>query len=198
MHKAQGRERIENQIAWEALSRCGWIWLLLTAVVLFAAPAAAATKDVSPIGFISTFGNEINASPQDAWKSIVQLPRWWSGEHTWSGDAGNLSLDATAGGCWCERWGNGQSVQHGVVVLVQPGSVLRVNASLGPLQELAVNAVLTISVSEKDGKTFLRMTYRVSGNSNSDLVELAPAVDGVLGTQYQRLKALIETGKAGP
>jgi uncharacterized protein YndB with AHSA1/START domain len=198
MHKAENRGRIDNPIAMAALSRCVGRWLVLTAVVLIAVPAAGATKDVSPTGFVSVFNNEIKASPQDAWKSVVQLPRWWSGEHTWSGDAGNLSLDATAGGCWCERWGNGQSVQHGVVVLVQPGSVLRVNASLGPLQELAVNAVLTIAIAQKDGKTFLRMTYRVSGNSNSDLVELAPAVDGVLGIQYERLRALIETGKAGP
>jgi hypothetical protein len=177
-----------------ALGRFFFLLSIAGAVV----PATAATTDVSPAGFIVSFTDEIKASPADAWKGIVQLPRWWSGEHTWSGNASNLSLDVTAGGCWCERWGNGESVRHGVVVLVRPGSALRIDASLGPLQELAVNGILTITTGAKDGRNFLRMTYRVSGNANAGLVELAPAVDSVLGTQYQRLKTLIETGKVGP
>jgi hypothetical protein len=107
-----------------------------------------------------------------------------------------MSLDLQAGGCWCERWGDGQSVQHGSVILVQPGRVIRLAAALGPLQELATSGVLTIVTTAQDGKTFLRMTYRVAGNADAGLEKLAPVVDQVIGTQYRRLKALAETGKA--
>ena len=159
------------------------------------APAHADTSNVSATGFVSTFREEVKATPDEAWKAIVQLPRWWSDAHTYSGKASNMSLDAVAGGCWCERWGDGNSVQHGQVVLVQPGRVIRFNASLGPLQELAVNGVLTIVTSAQDGKTLLRMTYRVAGNADAGLDKLAPVVDQVIGAQYRRLKELAETGK---
>ncbi len=171
--------------------------MIATTVALLAglaAPAHAATSEVSPSGFIATFREELQTSPDTVWKAILQLPRWWSSEHTWSGQAANMSLEPTAGGCWCERWGEGHSVQHGQVIMVRPGNALRLNASLGPLQDLAINGVLTIATSAIDGKTFLRLTYRVSGNPSAALDKLAPAVDQVLGVQFQRLKALAETG----
>ena len=167
----------------------------LLVVSALAGPAHADTSNVSPTGFVANFREEVKATPEEVWQAIVQLPRWWNDAHTYSGQASNLSLDATAGGCWCERWGDGSSAQHGQVVLVQPGRVIRFNASLGPLQDLAVNGVLTIVTSAQDGKTFLRMTYRVAGNSDAGLEKLAPIVDQVIGTQYRRLKSLAETGK---
>ncbi|WP_088286592.1 SRPBCC family protein [Ideonella sp. A 288] len=168
----------------------------LLALAALCTTARADTSQVSATGFISSFREPVQATPDAAWKAIVQLPRWWSGEHTWSGSAANLSLDAQAGGCWCERWGEGQSVMHGQVVLVQPGRVIRLNASLGPLQDLAANGVLTLATGVSDGQTMLRMTYRVAGNADAGFEKLAPAVDKVIGAQYKRLKALIETGKA--
>jgi uncharacterized protein YndB with AHSA1/START domain len=176
---------VKRRAGWAA-----WVW-----VAMMAPPAHADTSSVSATGFISTFREEVKAPPDEVWKAIAQLPRWWSDAHTYSGKASNLSLDASAGGCWCERWGDGQSVQHGQVVLVQPGRVIRMNASLGPLQDLAVNGVLTIVTSAQDGKTYLRMTYRVAGNADAGLDKLAGAVDQVIGVQYRRLKLLVETGK---
>lgn len=166
----------------------GWI-------AAVAATAAAETSSVSPDGFVSSFRDEVKAPPEAVWKAITELPRWWSDQHTWSGQASNMSLDLHAGGCWCERWGEGQSVQHGQVVLVQPGRVIRLFASLGPLQELAVNGVLTIVTSAQEGKTFLRLTYRVAGRGDAGLDKLAPVVDQVLSAQYRRLKSLAESGK---
>jgi uncharacterized protein YndB with AHSA1/START domain len=157
--------------------------------------ARAETSQVSASGFISSFREEVKASPDDAWKAIVQLPRWWNDSHTWSGKAANMSLDLQAGGCWCERWGDGQSVMHGQVAMVQPGRVVRLFANLGPLQELATNGVLTIVTSAQEGKTFLRLSYRVSGHADAALDKLAPAVDRVLAEQFRRLKTMVETGK---
>jgi uncharacterized protein YndB with AHSA1/START domain len=171
-------------------------WIVAAAFVALGAAAKADTSNVSANGFTSNFREEVNAPADGVWKAIVQLPRWWSGQHTYSGQAANLSLEAQAGGCWCERWGDGQSVQHGQVVLVQPGRVIRFFASLGPLQDMPVHGVLTIATAVQDGKTVLRMTYRVSGPPDIGLEKLAPLVDQVIGQQYKRLKALAETGKA--
>jgi uncharacterized protein YndB with AHSA1/START domain len=135
----------------------------------------------------------------------VQLPRWWSSAHTYSGNAANLSLDAQAGGCWCERWrdaaGASHWVQHAQVVLAQEGRVLRLNGAFGPLQDMAVVGVLTIvtttGTGAEAGKHLLRMTYRVAGGSEAGLDKLAPVVDGVIGEQFRRLRALIEDGIPG-
>ena len=170
-----------------------WTWMLAFAAL----PAAADLSDVSAAGFTAQYREEIRATPEAAWKSIVALPTWWDDQHTYSGKASNLSLDAQAGGCWCERWGDGQSVRHGTVILVQPGRVIRFDAALGQLQELAVNGVLTVVTGVADGKTMLRMTYRVSGQGASGLDQLAPPVDRVIGQQFRRLKSLIETGRPG-
>jgi uncharacterized protein YndB with AHSA1/START domain len=169
---------------------------IVTAIALLTAGHAGAEAiDVSTTGFTSQYREELKASSDAVWKALVQLPRWWNGTHTYSGQASNLSLDVQAGGCWCERWGEGQSVQHGTVVLALPGRVLRVFGNLGPLQELPVNGVLTFAITEQDGRTTLRLTYRVSGPSDAGLDKLAPVVDRVIGEQYKRLKSLAETGK---
>jgi uncharacterized protein YndB with AHSA1/START domain len=167
----------------------------LALLASLAAPAWADTGNVSPYGFISIFRDEVKASPADLWQAVVQLPRWWSGQHSYSGQASNMSLDAQAGGCWCERWGDGNSVQHGHVVQIQPGRTLRLYANLGPLQELPVTGVLTFTVAMQETKTILRLTYRVSGPPDVGLDKLAPVVDQVIGQQFKRLKSLAESGK---
>lgn len=179
--------------------------MLLVLVLLFATvlPAQADTTAVSSSGFISSFRAEIKAAPAQAWGAVVQLPRWWNPSHTYSGNAANLSLDAQAGGCWCERWrdaaGASHSVQHAQVVLAQEGRVLRLNGAFGPLQDMAVVGVLTIVTASgtgaEAGQHFLRMTYRVAGAAEAGLDKMAPAVDGVIGEQFKRLKSLIETGQ---
>jgi uncharacterized protein YndB with AHSA1/START domain len=173
--------------------------LLVLLALLATAPARADLTQASNLGFTSSFRSEIQAGTDAAWKAIVQLPRWWSDAHTWSGKAANLSLDAQAGGCWCERWddrGSAASVQHGQVLMVLPGRALRLRGNLGPLQALPVDGVLDIVTSVQDGKTLLRLSYRVGGPADTGLEQLAPAVDRVMGEQFKRLKALVETGRA--
>jgi uncharacterized protein YndB with AHSA1/START domain len=170
-----------------------WLGLGLAAAAL---PCRAEVSGVSAAGFTSAFAFPIAAEPEAIFRAVGQLPRWWTDAHTWSGKAANMSVDLYAGGCWCERWGDGQSVMHGHVVLVQPASVLRLNAALGPLQELAVSGVLTFVATKSDGQTRLRVTYRVAGAPEAGLEKLAPLVDSVLGDQVKRLKSFVETGSA--
>jgi uncharacterized protein YndB with AHSA1/START domain len=174
-----------------AFARC-----MAALLAALAASASANTGNVTPHGFISIFRDEVTVPPAELWRALTQLPRWWSSSHTYSGQASNLSLDVQAGGCWCERWGDGQSVEHGRVVLVQPERTLRLFANLGPLQEQPVHGVLTFTIAMQESKTILRMTYRVSGPPDAGLDKLAPLVDRVMGEQFKRLKSLAETGKA--
>ncbi len=158
-----------------------------------AADACAVTSDVSPSGFVVTVRLDTPASPQRVHETLLHPERWWSSAHTWSGSAANLGLVADAGGCFCERW-EGHAVEHGRVVFIARGEVLRLSAALGPLQALAVNGVLTFATAVKDGRTVLETTYRVSGSPSAQLDRLAPAVDGVIEQQVRRLVRTAETG----
>lgn len=153
--------------------------------------AAAETSAVSASGFTVTHQRELEATPHQVFESIGQVARWWNGAHTWSGDAANLSLELSAGGCFCERWSGG-SVQHAVVVRVGRDRTVRLHGSLGPLQELAVDGVLSFDVVSIEGKTILRASYRVSGAPSAGLEALAAPVDRVIGEQVGRLAAFVE------
>lgn len=167
----------------------------LLALACAAGPALAELTSASVTGFTSSFRSEVAAPQAQAWRAITQLPAWWNDAHTWSGKASNMVLELQAGGCWCERWGEGQSVMHGQVLLVQPGQVLRMQAALGPLQELGAGGVLTLITSTQADKVILRLSYRVSGAPDARLDKLAPAVDQVLAEQWQRLLKYIADGK---
>lgn len=168
---------------------------VLAALLAFAAPAFAEVESVSATQFVVTHRADVAAAPETVWHALVEPARWWSDAHTWSGRAANLSLEPQAGGCWCERWGDGHTAQHARVSMVMAGRLLRLDARLGPLMDLPVQGVLNLGVGTRDGKTVLRFSYRVGGPPEAGLEALAPAVDQVLGMQFQRLKRLVETGR---
>jgi hypothetical protein len=110
-----------------------------------------------------------------------------------------MQVELRAGGCWCERWGD-QSVEHGRVLLVlehEGVRTLRFDAPLGPLQEMAVNAVLTFTVAPDPAGAKIHMTYRASGDPSLTLDQLAPVVDNVLLEQFGRLSRYSSTGSPG-
>lgn len=121
---------------------------------------------------------------QASYRLLGKPAQWWNSAHTWSGQAKNMRLQLKAGGCFCEIW-NGNSVMHAQVILAQPGSVLRLQGGFGPLQDMAVNAVLTYKLKRESDGTHVEMTYRVSGNSSHKLPSLAGIVDKVLGEQLE-------------
>jgi len=158
--------------------------------VLALAPfcAGAEVKFAAADGFLIEHQFTIAAPAAKVWESLQHPERWWPADHSWSGKRENLSLDASVGGCFCERW-DGNSVEHGRVVLVMPGKMLRLDAALGPLQEMAVSGVITFALEEKDGATTLIATHRVSGDATHKLDQLAPIVDQVNGQQFGNLAA---------
>ena len=162
-----------------------------------AAPAHAEVAASAPASFLIQAEAEVAATPDRVWRALGQPGRWWNDEHTYSGDAGRMHVDLRGGGCWCERWGNRQAVEHGRVILVMEHEgvrTLRFATALGPLQELAVNGVLTFTVAPHPNGANITLTYRVSGDPSVNLDQLAPLVDMVLMEQFGRLSRYSASG----
>jgi uncharacterized protein YndB with AHSA1/START domain len=167
------------------------------AVFLLASPARAEVASSSPSSFQLQAEAEIAAPPERVWRDLQRIGRWWNASHTYSGDASRLRLDARAGGCWCERWGDGQTVEHMRVVLVMEREgvrTLRAVGGLGPLQEMGVSGVLTFTVAPHADGAKLTMSYRVTGDPSLNLNQLAPLVDNVMMEQFGRLSRYSASG----
>jgi uncharacterized protein YndB with AHSA1/START domain len=163
---------------------------------LVATPAKADIVSSSDGAFVLEAEQEVAADPDVVWRALTRIDRWWSSEHTYSGDARNLSIAAHAGGCFCERWQGGQSVEHARIVMVthgEGGRALRLLGGLGPLQGIGATGVLTFSVTPHASGAKLTMTYRVSGDTDLGLDALAPAVDQVMMEQFARWAHYSET-----
>jgi uncharacterized protein YndB with AHSA1/START domain len=128
-------------------------------------------------------------SPAEVYRLLVKPQRWWDGAHTYSGAATNLRIDARAGGCFCEKVGRG-SIEHGRVIYADPDKLLRLDAALGPLQEMAVTGILTFKLEPDGPGTRITMTYRVAGAMAMKGGQLAPVIDQVMTGQLNRLAAI--------
>lgn len=156
--------------------------------------AHAEIKQAAADGFFLAYSAPLEVTTAKAYADLVQVQKWWNGEHTFSGKAINLSLKPEAGGCFCERWPGG-SAEHGRVIMALPGKLLRLDTALGPLQEFALKGVLSFWLREDDyGKARIELEYRVNGSSSSGLDQFAPQVDDVLGAQFSRLVRFIASG----
>lgn len=168
-------------------------WLI--AIALLSSTARADVADSAAGGFTVKHTVTVAAPAARAWAVLIEPRSWWDRSHTWSGDAANLSLDAAPGGCFCEKLPGGGGVRHMAVVYADPGKLLRMAGGLGPLQDLAVSAVMTFKLTEVQGKTTLEVTYKVGGYAPGGLAGLARPVDGVLGAQVARWKRKVEGGQ---
>jgi uncharacterized protein YndB with AHSA1/START domain len=168
-------------------------WLI--SIALLSSTARADVADSAAGGFTVKATVTVAAPAAKAWAALVDVRSWWDKAHTWSGDAANLSLEAAPGGCFCEKLAGGGGVRHMTVVYVEPTKLLRLTGGLGPLQDMAVAAVMTLKLTEAQGKTTLELTYKVGGYAPTGLAGLAKLVDGVLGEQIARWKRKVETGK---
>jgi hypothetical protein len=169
--------------------------LAAAALVALVAPPSARSelKASAPDGFTVEHRLPIASPAVVAWFVLVHPERWWPKDHTWSGDPRNLSLDANAGGCFCERWQDA-SVEHARVIQSRPGRILRMNGALGPLQEMAVEGVLTVQLEDDEHGCVAIVTYRVSGDASHHLDLVAPVVDRVIGEQFGGFAALASRG----
>jgi Polyketide cyclase / dehydrase and lipid transport len=155
--------------------------------------AQAAIVSATPQGFEVHETVHVAAAADKAYAALLTPARWWSSDHTFSHDAKNLTLDARAGGCWCETLPDGGSVQHLSVVWVAPGKVLRLRGALGPLQGMAVDGVLTWTVKAAASGSEIAVSYAVAGYSEQGFDVISKGVDQVMAEQIGRLKKLLES-----
>ena len=138
----------------------------------------------------------VAATPEKVWQSLISVGQWWGSDHTYSGNAANLHLDARPGGCWCETLANGGGVQHMAVVFASPKERLTLTGALGPLQTTGSSGAMNFAIAKKGDATEVTFTYNVGGYFPGGFTNAAAAVDGVLVAQLNRLQRLIETGSA--
>ena len=169
--------------------------LAITAALLLAAgPVRAEVADSGPAGFQVRHVVLIAAPPAKVRAAALDVGKWWSGSHTYSGDARNLSIDAS--GCFCEKLADGV-VRHMTLVYSAPDA-LRLAGALGPLATTGASGHLGLAFGKAadPNRTQLTLTYDVGGYARGGLAQTwAAPVDGVLGEQVARLKRYVETGK---
>lgn len=164
--------------------------------LLCAQPGAAEVTQSREGGFVSRHEVVVEASPKEVWLALISPSGWWASEHTWSGDAVNLTLTPQAGGCFCEKIPEVDepghftlegSVEHMRVIQAYPERALRMLGALGPLQSEPVNGVLTIAISEVGAGTRIVWEYNVGGQMRYEVPVIARAVDAVMVLQLGRL-----------
>jgi uncharacterized protein YndB with AHSA1/START domain len=170
-----------------------------TAIVLLlaslAAPGGARVVSALPHGFEIRESATVKAPPAEVYRAIVDIASWWDGAHSYSGDAANLSIDARAGGCWCEKLPDGGTIEHMRIVYARPGAALRAQGGLGPLQAEGVAGSLSYTITPAPGGgSEIAQTYVVGGHIRQGAEKLAPQVDAVMSAGFRRLVARLETG----
>lgn len=166
--------------------------LALLAVLATAGSAGAKVVDSQANGFEVSETVEIGAPTGKVWNALGQIGSWWDSEHTFSGNASNLSIDLKPGGCFCEILPGG-GVSHMLVVYARPDSVVRLSGALGPLQSTGASGHMTWTLKETAGHTTsFTLTYDVGGYAVGGLNKWAAPVDKVLGQQATRLKRFVE------
>jgi uncharacterized protein YndB with AHSA1/START domain len=164
--------------------------------VILSGTLAQSAPQVTPNGFLVKFDVSVNAPAAKVYDALVgQIGSWWDPQHTYSGDAKNLSIDARPGGCFCEKLPNGGGVEHARVIYVAPREVLRLSGALGPLQASGVAGTLTWKLTSGTDNTRLQLSYSVGGFIDGGFEKIAPAAENVLRIQLDRLKQFAETGK---
>ena len=170
--------------------------LLAFAGLLLAASARADVVETTAYGFLVRQEATIDAPADKVYRALAgEVGRWWNPEHTYSGDAANLSIDARPGGCFCEKLPDGGGVEHLAVVYVAPGKTLRLRGALGPLQGHGLAGSMTWRLAAAGAATKVELTYSVGGYMQGGFDKMAPAVNFVVGEQLGRLKSYVETGK---
>jgi uncharacterized protein YndB with AHSA1/START domain len=164
------------------------------ALAALATAARAEVTDRSAAGFEVTERATVAAPVGKVWDAVMRPARWWSSDHTWSGDARNLNFDPS--GCFCETLKRG-AVRHMTIVYTDGATQLRMFGALGPLQFTGASGHLGFALKDAGGgKTAITVTYDVGGYAKGGLAEsFAGPVDTVLGAQVRRLAKYVETGK---
>ena len=161
----------------------------LMAALAMCSPSLAAEITISDEhGFQVVQSRETPASAETAYRMMTgHVDKWWSKDHSWSGDANNLYMTIEQGGCFCEKLPGGGNVEHLRLLSFKPGEQLVFDGALGPLLTMPVNGRMVWAIDQAESGSRITFTYHVTGHPSADLPAIAPAVDGVIGEQLDRL-----------
>jgi uncharacterized protein YndB with AHSA1/START domain len=172
---------------------------IIAVIMILCAPLATAeVRDSASNGFTTVNEIVVDATRAEAWVAAIDISKWWSSDHTISGDAARMSIEPRTLGCFCESLGEEAGIVHLTVTSVMPTVLLRMTGGLGPLGLMGVDGNMTWEFEDVEAGTRVRFTYAVGGYMAGGLDQVAGPVDGVLGEALARLKAYVETGKPGP
>lgn len=174
--------------------RCSTVLLFVLGLALHSGARAEIVNAAADGFHIRHVVDAPNVAPPVVWAALADIAKWWDPEHTYSGDARNLSLDPTVRGCFCEKLSLYAGIEHATVVYAQPAKLLRMRGALGPLQEFGVLGSLTWEIEAAGGGSRITMKYNVGGFADRPLSEWAPIVDEVLVLQANRLGRFVTTG----
>jgi uncharacterized protein YndB with AHSA1/START domain len=166
---------VDAKLACIAVTAVATAWL--------ASPLQAEVRDVSASGFTIENSVVVPVDASTAWQALVSnVDSWWPKDHTWWGADSKLTIDARAGGCFCELAKDRQA-QHMQVVFVDPPKLLRMTGGLGPLQAMGLTGVLEWRMVAIPNGTKITLWYRAGGYTPDDLGKFAALVDGVQALQ---------------
>jgi hypothetical protein len=169
------------------------------AFALWPALASADVVDSSSNGFTTKTTISIQAAPDEVYRKLIRnVGDWWNPQHSFSGNAHNLSLEEKPMGCFCEKLPNQGGVRHMEIVFLAPGKRLVLSGALGPLQSLGATGSMTIDLSAVEGATKLDVTYAVTGYVAAGMNTWAAPVNSVITEQFTRLKNFVERGDPAP
>ena len=169
----------------------------LIVLSLMATPASAAVLSADDHGFEIQHSVNLVIPQAQAFNAFGQVGRWWSKEHSYSGDPARMSLQLRSGGCFCEGLDDGGGVEHMRVSYIQPGERLVMTGSLVPLLYEATTGVMDIKFERIAGGSRIVLNYRASGFAKGGAAAMAPLVDQVLGEQLKRYRAYAAAAPKG-
>jgi uncharacterized protein YndB with AHSA1/START domain len=167
--------------------------LLLACLLATCGTVQAELTQVLDGGFTTSHSAKVDAAPERVYQVLTgEIANWWEADHSWSGDAANLYVDASPGGCFCERLPGGGWVEHLRIIYLEPNREIRLRGSLGPLMQMGVQGTMTWMIEPiAEGGSTITFTYNLHGHLANGFAGIAPAVDGVIGAQLANLELLL-------
>ena len=98
-------------------------WHLVLFAALLPSTALAELSHQDAHGFTVTHSATVPVEPFVAYRTMTShIDQWWSGDHSWSGDAANLYMKVERNGCFCEKLPEGGEVEHLRLIHIAPGT----------------------------------------------------------------------------
>lgn len=167
--------------------------LIFSLIFFFSGAVFADVTSKGDTGFNLVITAEVSASPMEAYNQFLRVDEWWVESHSYFGDRQNFSIEASAGGCFCERSEN-REVLHMLVTFINPGEEIKMTGGLGPLQMLGIHGGMSWRFEPlDDGGTRIVQTYNVTGYLPGGLNDLADVVDAVQTSQHNALVARLNS-----